>query len=99
MKDKLQVVTSNCYDIVDCFYAEYEKTKDSRQFGSKVAAYIKGWWSHVLEGGLVFEGVDNSIIKNVQREFFDLALPKFVSERTDIYPPYFRILALTCEKL
>lgn len=30
---KLNVVSSNCYDIVDCFYAEYEKTKDSREFG------------------------------------------------------------------
>jgi len=30
---KLNVASSNSYDIVDCFYAEYEKTKDSRVFG------------------------------------------------------------------
>jgi hypothetical protein len=33
LSGKLSVVSSNCYDIVDCFYAEYEKTKDSRAFG------------------------------------------------------------------
>ena len=92
-------MTSNSYDIVDCFWAEYDKTKDSREFGAKVAAYIKGWWGHVLEGGLAYEGVDASIIKQVSREFFDLALPKFASERTDIYPEYFRVLALTVQKL
>lgn len=46
-------MSSTAYDIVDCFYAEYEKTKDSRAFGQKVAAYIKGWWGFVLEGGLL----------------------------------------------
>lgn len=58
MSDKIQVVSSNCYDIVDFFYAEYEKTRDSRDFGIKVAAYIKGWWGHVVEGSLAYEGVD-----------------------------------------
>lgn len=46
-------MSSTAYDIVDCFYAEYEKTKDSRAFGQKVSAYIKGWWGFVLEGGLL----------------------------------------------
>lgn len=58
MSDKLQVVSSNAYDIVDYFYDEYEKTRDAEMFGQKVAAYIKGWWGHVLEGGLAYEGVD-----------------------------------------
>ena len=99
MSDKLQVVGQNCYDIIDCFYAEYEKTRDSREFGQKVAAYIKGWWGFVLEAGLAAEGVDQSVIRNVSRDFFDLALPKFTSERTDIYPEFFRVLALAVEKL
>lgn len=62
MSDKLKVVSSNAYDIEDCFYSEYEKTKDSRVFGTKVAAYIKGWWGHVLEGGLAYEGVNSKLI-------------------------------------
>lgn len=33
MNDKLQVVSSNAYDIVDFFYAEYEKTRDATEFG------------------------------------------------------------------
>jgi disulfide oxidoreductase YuzD len=33
LSDKLQVVSSNTYDIEDYFYSEYEKTKDSRTFG------------------------------------------------------------------
>lgn len=53
----------------------------------------------MLEGGLAYEGVDESIIKAVSREFFDIALPKFTSERTNIYPEYFRVLALAVEKL
>lgn len=64
-----------------------------------MAAYIKGWWGFVLEGGLLSEGVDASVVREVSREFFDLALPKFVSERTHIYPEHFRILALSVEKL
>jgi hypothetical protein len=84
---------------VDYFYAEYEKTKDSRTFGQKVANYIKGWWGHVLEGGLAYEGVDKDIIRNVSHDFFDIELPKFVSERTHIYPEYFRVLALAVQKL
>lgn len=96
---KIQVATSNCYDIVDCFAAEYEKTKDLRTFGVKVAAYIKGWWGHVLEGGLLSEGVDSSLVKKVSREFFDVELPKFVSERQAIYPENFRVLALALQKL
>ena len=98
MDDKLQVVCSTSYDIIDCFYQEYEKTKDSRTFGQKVAAYIKGWWGHVLEGGLLYEGVDPSVVKNVSRDFFDLELPKFTSERHAIYPEYFRVLALGIQK-
>ena len=53
----------------------------------------------MLEGGLLSEGVDASVVREVSREFFDLALPKFVSERTHIYPEHFRILALSVEKL
>jgi len=99
MNDKLNVAVANSYDITDCFYDEYQKTKDSRVFGQKVAAYIKGWWGFVLEGGLLSEGVDAGVVRDVSREFFDLALPKFVSERTNIYPEYFRVLALSVEKL
>jgi hypothetical protein len=47
-----------------------------------------------LEGGLASEEVDPKLIKTVSREFFDHALPKFVSERTSIYPEHFRVLAL-----
>jgi hypothetical protein len=97
--ENIKVATSNCYDIVDCFAAEYEKTKDLRTFGLKVAAYIKGWWGHVLEGGLLAEGVDGSIVKKVSREFFDLELPKFVSEKQAIYPENFRVLALALQKI
>lgn len=71
MSEKLSVVSSNVYDIPDYFYSEYEKNKDSREFGQKVSAYIKGWWGHVLEGGLAYEGVDASTIRTVSTEFFD----------------------------
>lgn len=64
-----------------------------------MAAYIKGWWGHVLEGGLAYEGVDSQLIKTVSREFFDEKLPRFVSERHSIYPEYFRVLALAVQKL
>ncbi|CDW86981.1 sam dependent carboxyl methyltransferase [Stylonychia lemnae] len=97
--EKIQVVSSNSYDIIDYFYAEYERTKDSRQFGMKVAAYIKGWWAHVLEGGLVSEGVNQQLANTISNEFFDTNLPKFVSERASIYPEYFRVLALSVQKI
>ena len=64
-----------------------------------MAAYIKGWWGHVLEGGLAYEGVDPQLVKTISREFFDNALPKFTSERTHIYPECFRVLALAVQKL
>lgn len=64
-----------------------------------MAAYIKGWWGHVLEGGLAYEGVDPQLIRTVSKEFFDEELPKFTSERTSIYPEYFRVLALAVQKI
>lgn len=33
MSDRLEVASANSYDIIDCFYDEYQKTKDSRSFG------------------------------------------------------------------
>lgn len=55
------------------------RTRDSRVFGQKVTAYIRGWWGHVLEGGLLYEGVEESIVKEVSRELFEVNLPSFVS--------------------
>lgn len=85
------------YDVVDCFASEYKVTKDSRVLGHKVANYIRGWWEHVLEGGLAYEGVDENTIKKVSLEVFD-ALPSFISERADVYPECYRVLALSIDK-
>lgn len=62
-KEGISVVHAKPYDIVDCFAQEYKHTKDCRVLGQKVAQYIRGWWEHVLEGGLAYEGVDQQIIK------------------------------------
>jgi hypothetical protein len=51
-----------------------------------------------LEGGLAYEGVDPVVIKEVSRELFDKALPTFISERADVYPEYYRVLALSIDK-
>lgn len=99
MNDKLNVVKASSYDVVDIFHDEYLRTRDSRVFGYKVTAYIKGWWKYVVEGGLAYEGVDESIIKEVSRDLFDIALPTFVSERADVYPENYRVLALSIEKI
>ena len=56
-------MSAKAYDVVDCFAQEYKKTKDSRVLGHKVTQYIRGWWEHVLEGGLDYEGVDPKIAK------------------------------------
>jgi hypothetical protein len=64
-KEGIHVVSAKAYDIVDCFAHEYKSTKDSRVFGHKVAQYIRGWWEHVLEGGLAYEGVDYGLIRQV----------------------------------
>lgn len=85
----LQISSMNTYDVVDCFWQEYEKTKDSKVFGQKVAAYINGWWGHVLEGGLEYEGVDAETVKKVSNEVFQKRLPEFVSQKTDIYPEFY----------
>ena len=98
MSDKLTVSNATSYDVADCFYEEYSRTRDSRQLGQKVTAYIKGWWGHVLEGGLKYEQVDESTIKKVLSDVFDKELPIFVSKRTEIYPEYYRILALSLTK-
>lgn len=63
-----------------------------------MSAYIKGWWGHVLEGGLKYEQVDEAIIKNVLHDVFDNELPVFVSKRTETYPEFYRILALSLTK-
>jgi len=57
-EQKINVVSAKAYDVVDCFAREYKSTKNSRVLGQKVAQYIRGWWEHVLEGGLAYEGVD-----------------------------------------
>ncbi len=70
-KEGIHVVSAKPYDVVDCFAQEYRQTRDSRVLGQKVAQYIRGWWEHVLEGGLAFEGVDQNIIKQVSKEVFE----------------------------
>lgn len=97
-KQGIRVVAAKSFDIVDCFAQEYKLTKDSRVLGQKVTGYIRGWWEHVLEGGLAYEGVDPAVIKQVSRDMFDVALPAFVSERADVYPDHYRVLALSIEK-
>lgn len=62
-KEGIHVVNAKAYDVVDCFAQEYKHTKDSRVLGQKVTGYIRGWWEHVLEGGLAYEGVDEATIK------------------------------------
>jgi len=59
----IHVVSAKAYDVVDCFAQEYKMTKDSRVLGHKVTQYIRGWWEHVLEGGLDYEGVEPKIAK------------------------------------
>lgn len=56
-EQEIHVVNAKAYDVVDCFAHEYKLIKDSRVLGHKVAQYIRGWWEHVLEGGLAYEGV------------------------------------------
>lgn len=99
MADKINIARAFAYDVDDCFYVEYLNTKDSRVFGQKVTAYIKGWWGHVFEGGLAYEGVDSEIIKEASRDLFEVALPTFVAERADVYPEKYRTLALSLEKI
>ncbi len=96
-KEGIHVVSAKAYDIVDCFAHEYKATKDSRVLGHKVAQYIRGWWEHVLEGGLAYEGVDQNLIRQVQKDVFE-QLPSFISERADVYPEYYRVLALSIDK-
>lgn len=50
--DDIKVINDKEYDVEDIFYHEYVRTHDADLFGVKVASYIKGWWSDVLEGGL-----------------------------------------------
>lgn len=96
-KEGIHVVSAKAYDIVDCFAHEYKATRDSRVLGHKVAQYIRGWWEHVLEGGLAYEGVDQNLIRQVSKEVFE-QLPSFISERADVYPEYYRVLALSIDK-
>ncbi len=97
-REGIHVVSAKAYDVVDCFAQEYKRTQDSRVFGKKVAQYIRGWWEHVLEGGLAYEGVDQQTISKVSKEVFDDALPSFIGERADVYPEYYRVLALSIDK-
>lgn len=97
-KEGINVVQAKSYDVVDCFAQEYKTTKNSRVLGKRVTGYIRGWWEHVLEGGLAWEGVDKETIKAVSREVFDVALPGFISERADVYPDHYRVLALSIDK-
>ena len=96
-KENIHVVSAKAYDVVDCFAHEYKLTKDSRVLGHKVTQYIRGWWEHVLEGGLIYEGVEESVAKQVSKDLFE-ALPSFVSERADVYPEYYRVLSLSIDK-
>ena len=50
------------YEIADVFADEYQRTKDTKVFGEKVAKCIKGWWGGVMEGGLHHAGIDSKII-------------------------------------
>lgn len=96
-KEGIHVVSAQAYDVPDCFAFDYKKTRDSRVLGQKVAQYIRGWWEHVLEGGLAYEGVDQNLIKTVSKEMFE-QLPSFISERADVYPDHYRVLALSIDK-
>ena len=62
-----------------------------------MAQYIRGWWEHVLEGGLAYEGVDQDLIKKVSTEVFE-TLPGFIADRADVYPEYYRVLSLSIDK-
>ena len=100
LKEKINVVSSECYDVVDIFHRDYVKDgQDKVRFGTRVAQYMKGWWGDVLEGGLIQKGVDPSQAKEIQTKFFDELLPPFVSEQTDNYPEFYNVLALNVQKV
>ena len=96
--DKINLVSANCFDVVDIFHREYVQTGDKSLFGQKVASYMKGWWGDVLEGGLLQQGVDKETARKAQTEFFDELLPGFVSERTERYPEHYNVLALKLQR-
>lgn len=50
---KINLVSANCFDVVDIFHRELIETGDKVRFGKRVASYMKGWWGDVLEGGLL----------------------------------------------
>ncbi len=91
---KINLVSANCYDVVDIFHRDLQETGDKAHFGQRVASYMKGWWGDVLEGGLLQQGVDRETVKKASREFFDELLPSFVTDNIDIYPEYYNTLAL-----
>jgi len=72
---KINLVSANCFDVVDIFSRELNETGDKDRFGQRVASYMKGWWGDVLEGGLLQQGVDKETVKKVAHEFFDELLP------------------------
>ena len=51
--DKINLVSANCFDVIDIFHRDYLASGDKAEFGQKVASYMKGWWGDVLEGGLL----------------------------------------------
>jgi hypothetical protein len=94
MPEHLTLVSANDYDVVDIFHNEYTQTQDKKNFGIKVASYMKGWWGDVLEGGLIQEGVSKEVARKVSVEFFDQQLPGFVSDRVDRYPEFYNTLGI-----
>lgn len=99
--DKINLVSANCFDVVDIFHRDYiadPAKHDKAIFGQKVASYMKGWWGDVLEGGLLQQGVDKDTVKTISKEFFD-QLPAFTSERPDRYPEFYNVLALKLQRL
>lgn len=48
LADKIDLVSSNCYDVVDIFHRDYLANGNKEEFGQRVASYMKGWWGDVL---------------------------------------------------
>ena len=48
-----------------------------------------------MEGGLIGQGIDEKVIKEVMAEFFDVALPAFIAQKGEIYPEFYKIIAIT----
>ena len=95
---KINLVSANCFDVVDIFHRELTETGDKVRFGKRVASYMKGWWGDVLEGGLLQQGVDKETVKKVSFEFFEELLPPFVQDNIDIYPEFYNTLAVKLQR-